>query len=97
MGVLCCVRIFRDKAYSFPYFMDKCFYELRKAFIERFFEKKKPQKRKTSLAPISYANILSKFSHVREGKVVHTPIFTIEQLPQFKKNFEFEPKKYLIF
>ena len=51
------------------YFMDKCFYELRKAFIERFFEKKKPQKRKTSLVPISYANILTEFSHELYRKI----------------------------
>ena len=67
----CVVRIFRDKAYSFPlYFMDKCFYELWKAFIEQFFFfEKKPQKRKTSLVPISYANILTEFSHELYRKI----------------------------
>ena len=53
------------------YFMDKCFYELWKAFIEQFFFffEKKPQKRKTSLVPISYANILTEFSHELYRKI----------------------------
>ena len=67
----CVVRIFRDKAYSFPPLLyGQVFLRALKSFHRTiFFFEKKPQKRKTSLVPISYANILTEFSHELYRKI----------------------------
>ena len=45
------------------------FTSFEKLSSNNFFFEKKPQKRKTSLVPISYANILTEFSHELYRKI----------------------------